>query len=104
MIPLLAVLLFASPGDDAYRRGEELMRAGQYEAAAKQYVDALVADPNHAGARAGWLRARRDISVRKGKRSDWHPWAPAGGGAYVVSLVCTLYFGLRFTLSNTECR
>jgi tetratricopeptide (TPR) repeat protein len=126
----LILLLVLSAADDAFQRGELLMQAGRYEDAAKQYVDALVANPNHSAARAAWRQARYEIATRKAQdltmlrrldearrwteaarefapatpQHDWRPWAALAGAGYVISLICTLYFGLRFAVSNTECR
>ena len=133
MIAALLLYFFWAAGHDAFLRGEQLMRVERYEDAAKEYVNALVADPNHAGARAGWRRARYESATRRAREltaqgrldeagrwteaarefapppspspaADWRPWGALAGGGYVVSLICTLYFGLRFAVSNTECR
>jgi hypothetical protein len=129
MIAVAALLLFASAGDASFDRGEQFMRQGRYDEAARQYVDALIADPAHPHARIAWRRARYELAMRTARglqwqgrvdearkwtesareflppmpEPDWRPWAALGGAAYVVSLICTLYFGLRSTLSERRC-
>ena len=129
MIALAALLLFASAGDAPFDRGEQFLRQGRYDEAARQFVDALIADPAHPQARTAWRKARYELAMRTARelqlqgrmdearkwteaarefmprieQPDWRPWAVLGGAAYVVSLICTLYFGLRSTLSERRC-